>query len=217
MTLFSVSYVILWVLLVLQMAALYVLARQVALLAHRLPPRGARITNIGPVVGTRAPEIRERSLQGGEVTIPNPSKASLLVFVTAGCSSCEAIAPALRSLARQERKVLDLILVTGSSNELETKRFLKRHRLDHVPIVASDDVLERYEIGGSPYGVVVDVNGNVVSKGIVNHREHLDSLVNALETGHASLESFNDNAFVSPEWVAALSKQGPRGSDSGVQ
>jgi methylamine dehydrogenase accessory protein MauD len=47
-----------------------------------------------------------------------------------------------------------------------------------------------YQIGKLPYAVLLDESGKVRSKGLVNTREHLESLFEAKERGVASLQEF---------------------------
>jgi hypothetical protein len=48
-----------------------------------------------------------------------------------------------------------------------------------------------YQIGKLPYGVLIDEYGRVASHGLVNSREHLDSLFEAKELG---IDSTRDRA-----------------------
>jgi methylamine dehydrogenase accessory protein MauD len=47
-----------------------------------------------------------------------------------------------------------------------------------------------YGVGKLPYAVLVDGEGTVRAKGLVNSREHLESLLAAQEAGVASLQEF---------------------------
>ena len=45
-------------------------------------------------------------------------------------------------------------------------------------------------IGRLPHAVLIDAEGVIRSKGIVNSREHLESLLVAQETGYASMQDY---------------------------
>ena len=47
-----------------------------------------------------------------------------------------------------------------------------------------------YGISKLPYGVLIDENGRVAAMGIVNSREHLDSLFEAKELEVASIQEY---------------------------
>ena len=47
-----------------------------------------------------------------------------------------------------------------------------------------------YRVSRLPYGILVDAQGIVRAKGLVNSREHLDSLLNAHDMGAASIQQY---------------------------
>ena len=49
-----------------------------------------------------------------------------------------------------------------------------------------------YRVSRLPYGVVLDGEGTVRAKGLINNREQLESLFNAKEMGVASIQGFLD-------------------------
>jgi hypothetical protein len=59
-----------------------------------------------------------------------------------------------------------------------------------VPFLLSPVVGMTYGIGKLPYAVLIDREGILRSKGLVNSREHLESLLTAKETGHASIQDY---------------------------
>ena len=52
------------------------------------------------------------------------------------------------------------------------------------------DVGQAYEVAKLPYAVLMDEHGTILSKGLVNSREHLESLVIAHEMGIASVQDY---------------------------
>jgi methylamine dehydrogenase accessory protein MauD len=47
-----------------------------------------------------------------------------------------------------------------------------------------------YRVGKLPYAVLIDETGVVRAKGLINTREHLESLIQAKEMGVASIQQF---------------------------
>lgn len=45
-------------------------------------------------------------------------------------------------------------------------------------------------MGGAPFGLWVGADGKVKAKGMVDRREHLESLLHAAEIGHPSIQSY---------------------------
>jgi methylamine dehydrogenase accessory protein MauD len=183
------SYVGLWLLVMVMLLGFLALARQVGLLNRRVPPYGARAANPGPDIGDRAPLVETQDLDGRPVVVGDGGgKRMLVVFLSGGCETCADLVPAIRSLARSERNSTATVVVSFDT-EGATREFVARHKLDGIPVVVSGGkVGDAYEISGTPYAVLVDEQGVVRSKGMVNHLEHLESLVVAADLGYESLE-----------------------------
>jgi len=186
-----ISYLSLWIIVIVLFLVVLTLARQVGLLHGRLRPTGALMANAGPEVGEQAPEINATDLHGQEVSLgSNRGKKTLLVFVSATCRSCDDLVPAVRSIWKSERAALDLLLVGLSGDEIANREFIARHKLGNIPYVLSRSLGLAYRVTSPPYSVLIDEQGVVRAKGVVNHIEHLESLLNAAELGHSSVESF---------------------------
>lgn len=173
-----VSYLILWSLVFVLILVSLALARQVGLIHRRFPPPPARATLDGPAVGSPMEALTIHAADGQAVTFGGPSRRQrLFVFVGAGCSACEELAPSLYSLAKSDGRTTDLVLVSLAGDEQENRQFVKRHRLQSVPFVLAPQAAEFYRVAGTPYALLVDEAGIVQAKGIVNHMDHLESVL----------------------------------------
>ena len=47
-----------------------------------------------------------------------------------------------------------------------------------------------YRVGKLPYAVLIDETGVIRAKGLINTREHLESLIQAKEMGIASIQEY---------------------------
>src|SRR5215467_6712519 len=106
-TMFQISYIALWVIVLLLVFGFAVVARQVGLLHTRIAPVGARMTSDGPEINELAPRIfvEEQLIEiGGPQTRP-----TLLIFVSAGCPSCSELAPGLLALWKHERNRVNFV------------------------------------------------------------------------------------------------------------
>lgn len=187
-----ISYSILWLLVVAEGVILVALARQIGVLHTRLGPTGARMINAGPTVGDVAPALEGTDLSSGRPLRlgAGRGKQTLLLFITPTCPSCGEMMPSLRTLAHSESMILDLILI-GPEKDMEANRaFIRQHRLTNIPFMASTEAHTRYQIGITPYGILLDADFRVQAKGLVNNMTHLESLLNAADLGHASIQSF---------------------------
>ena len=47
-----------------------------------------------------------------------------------------------------------------------------------------------YHVSKLPFAVLIGADGSLKSKGLVNTREHLESLIEAMDSGYATLQEF---------------------------
>lgn len=191
-TLFWISHFALWGLLLLQAFVILVLFRQVGVLHMRLGRTSARITSAGPELGDVVPAIALEDMDKANWRLEIDESLDspvLLVSVAPYCPSCEALMPSLRSLGRHGRADVRVALVSGHPVEaLRTMR--QRYRLDRALFAHSEEFAQKYGASVTPYAFLVAKGGRLLSKGMVNHLEHLESLLYALEVGQPSLESW---------------------------
>ncbi|MCG8349567.1 MAG: redoxin family protein [Chloroflexales bacterium] len=184
-----VSYLILWVIVLGQMLILLALARQIGILHKRLAPNGARMTNVGLALGQEAPKFQELDIHQRQTTLGNErSKSTLLVFVSPGCSACSDLMPAIRTIARMEQQV-EVVIISLLQDEEINQDFVIRYKLHNLSYIIAPHLAQTYQVTTSPYAILVDSKGKVYTKGLVNHLEHLESLLNALDEG---VESFDE-------------------------
>ena len=64
------------------------------------------------------------------------------------------------------------------------------HGLQRVTYLNSAQVGMAFQVGKLPYAILIDEEGVIRAKGLVNSREHLESLAIAKETGYGSIQSY---------------------------
>jgi methylamine dehydrogenase accessory protein MauD len=187
-----ISNVVLWITVVLLACVVVALARQIGVLYERVAPGGALMLGSGPVVGEAAPVVRVEDLGGTAIDVGGPSaggRSTLLFFLSPTCPVCKTLLPVLRSIARTEGDALSVVLASDGPRE-EHEVFVREQRLDAFPYVLSPALGITYRVGKLPYAVLLDGAGIVRSRGLVNSREHLESLFEARERGVASIQDF---------------------------
>ena len=187
-----VSQVVLWVAVVLLAGAVAALARQIGVLYERVAPAGALMAGRGPSVGEAAPVVHAETLAGGTQAVGGPrgdGRSTLVFFLSPTCPVCKTLLPALRSAARRESGWLGVVLASDGGRD-EHAAFVREARLEEFPYVLSPALGVTYQVGKLPYAVLLDGEGVVRAKGLVNTREHLESLFEAKERGVASLQDF---------------------------
>jgi methylamine dehydrogenase accessory protein MauD len=146
----------------------------------------------GPRVGEAAPVVRAEALAGGTQDVGGArgdGRGMLVFFLSPTCPVCKELLPAVRSVARRERGWLDVVLASDGPRA-EHEPFVRREGLEAFPYVLSAPLGITYEVNRLPYAVLLDGAGVLRAKGLVNSREHLESLFEARERGVASLQDW---------------------------
>jgi methylamine dehydrogenase accessory protein MauD len=166
------------------------LTRQIGILHERLAPMGAMTNDHGPEVGELAPTLRIRSMSDEVVPIGGANakgRSTLLMFVSPSCPVCKKLLPIAKSFSSREK--FDVILV-GDGDLEEQRQMIQKEGLQTLPYVSGPEVGMAFQVGKLPYAVLIDRDGVVRAKGLVNSREHLESLAVAEETGYGSIQAY---------------------------
>lgn len=187
-----VSNVLLWILVVVLSLVVLALVRQVGILHERITPVGALMLAKGLKVGELAPSLPLDGLNGERLTIGGPradGRSLLVLFVSPTCPVCKALLPVLKSSRKAESSWLDIVL--ASDGDLaEQRAYVSEQGLETFPYVVSSPLGVSYQVSRLPYAVIVDHEGVLRARGIINSREHLESLFEAKRLGVASMQDF---------------------------
>lgn len=187
-----VAVAVLWVLVIVLAIAVFALARQVGVLFERVAPMGALMTDAGPKVGEATRRFDLTGLDGRPVPIGAPAqRAQLVFFLSPTCPVCKKLLPILKSVAASERAWLDIVLASDGEAG-QHRAFVADRKLEDFPYVLSADLGMAFRVSRLPYAVLIDGDGVVKAKGLVNNREQLESLFNARDLGHGSVQTYID-------------------------
>ena len=196
MTALAVSNAVLWLVVIALSVALLAVVRQLGVLHERIAPVGALMLAKGLKVGDSAPQIAVQDLDGRPLTVGaarTDERAALIMFVSPTCPVCKTLLPVLKSSLAAEREWLDIIL--ASDGEIASQReFVLAHRLGGFPYVVSAPLGISYQVSRLPFAVLIDAQGVLRARGIVNSREHLESLFEAKRLGFASIQDYFEAA-----------------------
>ena len=190
MTPMGITLGLLWVVVILLSIAVLALARQVGVLHERVAPAGALIHGAGPGVGEPSPRLEVHALAGNAITVGgnlSAGKALLMLFVSQSCPICKKLIPIALDFSKSER--LDVLFV-GDANLGEQRRLVEQFAIDDHCFVNGPQIGMAYRVDKLPYAVLLDDLGVIAAKGLVNSREHFESLIIAKETGFASIQSY---------------------------
>jgi methylamine dehydrogenase accessory protein MauD len=188
----AVSHVALWIVVLALGVAVLALARQVGVLHERVAPMGALMMDSGPKIGEQAPSFTLKAL-GSETVVVGAEAARrtglLLFFMSPTCPVCKKLLPALKSLRESERGRHEIVLASDG-DMTEHLAYREAQGLQDFPYVLSTELGVTFRIGKLPYAVLLDAQGTVRAKGLVNSREQLESLLVADEMGVASIQDY---------------------------
>ncbi|PZU74663.1 MAG: methylamine utilization protein MauD [Rhizobium sp.] len=185
-----VSQVLTWIVLGLTVVTCIAMARQLGVLYERVAPVGALTSGSGPTVGTLAPQITLRDLDGALVQVGGSAPADthrLLMFISPHCAICKKLIPIALNFARRENLS---VTFAGDDEEQDQQMMRQAQGIERFPFINSGELGRLYGVDKLPHAVLLDSDGTIVAKGLVNSREHLESLINARDMGLASVQEY---------------------------
>jgi methylamine dehydrogenase accessory protein MauD len=168
----------------------WALLRQIGVLYERVAPAGALMVNRSVAVGDSAPTLEALTVSGERITIGagKDHRSQLLFFMSPDCPVCNELTPALLSAAQAEAGWVDVVFVSDGDNH-DHAAYISRKGI-RQPYVLSELVGKQYGVGKLPYAVLIDEEHKIASLGIVNSREHIESLFEAKERRVASIQDY---------------------------
>ncbi|MBJ7408788.1 MAG: methylamine dehydrogenase [Phenylobacterium sp.] len=185
------SQILLWIAVIVLGVLVAALARQVGVLHERIAPAGALTLHQKVRVGEVATPMVLTTLDGASVTIggKRDGRSQLIFFVSPDCPVCKSLLPVFRSAARAEAGWMDALLASDG-DEARQRRMVIERGLVGTPFVLSEALGRSFGVSKLPYAVLLDETGRVASLGLINSREHLESLFEAKERRVASIQEF---------------------------
>lgn len=192
----ALSNIVLWVVVIGLALVVWALTRQIGVLHERITPVGALMLRKGPQVGEPAPQAEVADLEGRIHQIATPredGRSTLMVFVSPSCPVCKAILPVLKSSRLSERDWLEIFL--ASDGEVTAHRqYIAQNGLEQFTYLNSTALGLTYQVSRLPFAVIIDEQGKLRARGLINSREHLESLFEAKRRGVASLQDYFEHA-----------------------
>lgn len=205
---FLTAFALQWVVIVAMGLLMLGLFRQVGMLHERLGPVGALTLSGGAKVGEVAKSFDLPSLTGGDVRIGGAAadgRSTLVFFVSPTCPMCKSMLPILTSIAREHADTTRLVFASDGDEPAQMKMIVQQKLADH-PFVLSTDLGIAHGVGKLPYAVLIGTDGTVAAKGLVNNREHVESLFEAQRTGIASIQEYAARREAAQRAITGASK-----------
>jgi len=186
-----ISQIVLWISVLGLAAVLLALVRQIGVLHERIAPIGALTIDHGPAVGDPSPTFDLIDIHQRPISIGRPAAdgaSTFLMFVSPGCPVCKKLLPVAKSIAKSEPSLR--LVFASDGDRIEQERFVQLQRIEDYPLVLSAELGMSFHIGKLPYVVLIDERGTVRAKGLVNTREHLESILQARQLGVGSIQEY---------------------------
>ncbi|GBQ07471.1 thioredoxin domain-containing protein [Acetobacter cerevisiae] len=178
----------LWIIMVLTAAVALLLLKQVKALYRKIAPLGA-LAPVNPTA-SRLDAHPQTTLDGQDVIIgglrPNGRKL-LLLFVSGTCPISQKTVSITHDFCVREK--LDLLFV-GDDTPQAQEEAVSTLGIAPRDMVNSATIGRLLGVDRVPFAVLLAPDGTVEARGLVNNREHLESLLSVMETGHSSIQSF---------------------------
>jgi len=186
-----ISNLILWVFVIGLALLVFALTRQIGVLYERVAPAGALMINKKLESGSIAPIVQVQDINtGATIKIGGAQdRSQLIFFLSPSCPVCKTLLPMLRSVKAAEEDWLDILF--ASDGELQDHRdFIDQQGLTNDTYISSETLGKQYGVSKLPFAVLIDPEGVVASLGLVNSREHFESLFEAMERGVPSIQAY---------------------------
>jgi len=170
----------------------FALVRQVGVLYERVAPAGALMAGKGLKTGEEAPVFDLQALDGRAIRIGGErgdGKSTLLFFLSPTCPVCKTLIPVLNAMRKSEADWLEIVLASDG-NEEEHRVWLKQQRLESWTYVLSPQLGMTMQVAQLPFAALIDEKGILCARGLVNSREHIESLFEAKARGVASIQEY---------------------------
>jgi methylamine dehydrogenase accessory protein MauD len=191
-----ISNALLWLIVLVLSFVVLALVRQLGVLHERITPVGALMLAKGLKVGEPAPTLTLNDLNGRSIAIGAPRTdglSTLIMFVGPSCPVCKALLPVLKSSRKSEQPWLEIVLASDG-DPAEQREFVMAQGLQTFPYIVSSSLGISYQVSRLPYAALIDADGALRARGLINSREHLESLFEAKRLGVASIQEYLDAA-----------------------
>lgn len=153
-----------------------------------MPAARALVTEDGPEIHTAMPPVEGTNVDGRPVrTTDFEDTDYVLLFISSDCEPCGPVLRAIHATQRDLARPVEFLAVLEAPLD-EARRIIRRYRL-RFPVIVDEheQIRKRLGIRRTPYGLLVDSEGIVRMKGVVNNRGHLEGLIHRKGRNFAGL------------------------------
>jgi methylamine dehydrogenase accessory protein MauD len=185
---YVISYIMLWALTLILVIVVLGLLNAVTTLRQRLGPEpGALAINDGPLIGSQAPRLEGTLLSGVHIGRAASDHTTVLVFVSPTCDPCLRLLPQISGFVRRTPEVDLFVILQGSAKS--ARELVSLYEIPANVLVDTDGTITAaFGVRATPFGLAIDTDWIVRTKGIANDAGHLEALArfNVTPQGHRS-------------------------------
>lgn len=188
-----ISNIVLWIVVIGLSLMLLALTRQVGILYERVAPAGALMPTTGPKVGELTTALTINSIDNQAVELGGNNAqglATFILFISPTCPVCKSLVPTAKSLVNSESSRMKLIFASDGDELEQHQNYAKDLDLNKFPYVLSEELGRTFEVSKLPFAVLIGADGTLKSKGLVNTREHMESLIESMDTGITTVQEY---------------------------
>jgi methylamine dehydrogenase accessory protein MauD len=180
MDLWAASYVVLWIVVAALVFLVMGLLRQLGLIQLRLGiDPGVLITPEGLERGSQAPDFEAVDVQTERLTRATDFRGRrlILIFLSPNCLACRELIPHLNEFANERRSESSIVVICYGMKR-SCAEFRRMFRLE-LSLLADPEnkIAVLYQVRATPFAFLIDENGLVRIRGVVNSWMHLDALL----------------------------------------
>ena len=184
------SNIVLWVIVILLLFVIFALTRQIGVLHERVAPVGALMPMNGPKIGEQIEPMKLPALDGGDISIGAGNGRTFIYFLSPGCPVCKSLLPVVKAVETDE--AISVIFASDGETLEMHQRYASEHHLDQARYLLSTELGMALGVNKLPFAALIDNDGVLKGRGLVNNREHIESLLTAEELDVSTVQEYLD-------------------------
>jgi len=101
--------------------------------------------------------------------------------------------PTAQMLVQSEANRMRLVLASDGDEVSSHQRYSQDMNLNDTPYLLSEELGRTFEVSKLPFAVLIAADGTLRGKGLVNTREHMESLIESMDSGITSVQEYIGN------------------------
>jgi methylamine dehydrogenase accessory protein MauD len=186
-----ISYISLWILVVVLTIIVLGLVRQLGIIYLRLgPEQNLLATTEGLELGKPLPEFEANEFTHNRIFTAKDleGRQSILVFVSPSCSPCKELMPHLIEFQKSWDGKINIVLFCQGEARPGIEFFSSYDLHSYLIIDQEGKLSETFHVRATPYAYSLDKDGIVQKRGIVNNRSGLEELLDKFSPSQETVD-----------------------------